>query len=319
MEYRYLGRSGLKVSVLSFGSWITFGSQIQEREAVDCLAAAYAGGVNFFDNAEIYGRGESERLMGMALRELKWPRESFIVSTKLFMGITDHPHMQQTLNRKYLVQALDASLRRLQLDFVDILFCHRADPATPIEEVVRTMHDLICSGKILFWGTSAWTAQQIREAFAVADCHHLHKPVTEQAQYNVLERHQVEEEYRDLYEGFGLGLTTWSPLAAGLLTGKYVDGVPADSRAELPAFAWLRDDLVDPERNRRAAGLKPIAEELGCTMAQLAIAWCARNPHVSSVITGASRAAQVAENLRALEVSAHLDDDVLSQIDQIVA
>jgi voltage-dependent potassium channel beta subunit len=319
MEYRYLGRSGLKVSVLSFGSWITFGSQIQEREAVDCLVAAYEGGVNFFDNAEIYGRGESERLMGMALRELKWPRESFIVSTKLFMGITDYPHMQQTLNRKYMVQALDASLRRLQLDFVDILFCHRADPATPIEEVVRTMHDLICSGKILFWGTSAWTAQQIREAFALADSHHLHKPVTEQAQYNVLERHQVEQEYRDLYDALGFGLTTWSPLAAGLLTGKYLDGVPAGSRAELPAFAWLRDGLVDPERNRRAAGLKPIAQELGCTMAQLAIAWCACNPHVSSVITGASRAAQVPENLRALEVFAHLDDDVLSRIDQVVA
>jgi voltage-dependent potassium channel beta subunit len=309
----------MKVSVLSFGSWITFGSQIQEREAVDCLAAAYEGGVNFFDNAEIYGRGESERLMGQAFQELKWPRESFIVSTKLFMGITDYPHMQQTLNRKYLVQALDASLRRLQLDFVDVLFCHRADPATPIEEVVRTMHDLVGAGKILFWGTSAWTAEQIREAFAVADRHHLHKPVTEQPQYNLLERHQVEEEYRDLYDAFHFGLTTWSPLAAGLLTGKYLDGIPVDSRAELPAFAWLRDGLVDPDRNRRTAGLKPIAEELGCTMAQLAIAWCAHNPRVSSVITGASRARQVPENLKALEVLAELDADVLSRIDQAVA
>lgn len=309
----------MKVSVLSFGSWITFGSQLQEREAVDCLAAAYEGGVNFFDNAEIYGRGESERLMGVAFRELKWPRESFIVSTKLFMGITDYPHMQKTLNRKYLVQALDASLTRLELDFVDILFCHRADPATPIEEVVRTMHDLICAGKILFWGTSAWTADQIREAFAVAERHHLHKPVTEQPQYNLLERHQVEQEYRDLHDAFDFGLTTWSPLAAGLLTGKYLDGIPDDSRAELPAFAWLRDGLVDPERNRRVAGLKPIAQELGCTMAQLAIAWCARNPRVSSVITGASRAAQVPENLRALEVLAQLDADVLSRIDQAVA
>ena len=309
----------MKVSVLSFGSWITFGSQIQEREAVDCLAAAYEGGVNFFDNAEIYGRGESERLMGVAFRELKWPRESFIVSTKLFMGITDYPHMQKTLNRKYLVQALDASLTRLELDFVDILFCHRADPATPIEEVVRTMHDLICAGKILFWGTSAWTADQIREAFAVAERHHLHKPVTEQPQYNLLERHQVEQEYRDLYDAFDFGLTTWSPLAAGLLTGKYLDGIPDDSRAELPAFAWLRDGLVDPERNRRVAGLKPIAQELGCTMAQLAIAWCARNPRVSSVITGASRATQVPENLRALDVLAQLDADVLSRIDQAVA
>ena len=318
MEYRQLGRSGMKISLLSFGSWITFGSQIREREAVECLTAAYEGGVNFFDNAEIYGRGESERLMGRAFRELKWPRESYIVSTKLFMGITDYPHMQHTLNRKYLVQALDASLERLQTDFVDLLFCHRADPHTPIEEVVRTMHDLITAGKVLYWGTSAWSAEQIREAFAVAERHHLHKPVMEQPQYNLLERQQVEHEYLGLYDTLGLGLTTWSPLAAGLLTGKYLDGVPADSRAELPSFAWLRDGLVDPERNRKAAGLKAIADDLGCSMAQLAIAWCASNPNVSSVITGASRAAQVTENLAALDVLGKLDEDVLSRIEQAV-
>jgi voltage-dependent potassium channel beta subunit len=319
MEYRQLGRSGMKVSLLSFGSWVTFGSQIREREAVECLAAAYDGGVNFFDNAEIYGRGESERLMGQAFRQLKWPRESYIVSTKLFMGITEYPHMQQTLNRKYLVQALDASLQRLEVDFVDLLFCHRADPHTPIEETVWTMHDLITAGKVLYWGTSAWTAAQIREAFAVAERHHLHKPVMEQPQYNLLERHQVEHEYLELYDALGLGLTTWSPLAAGLLTGKYLDGVPADSRAELPSFAWLRDGLIDPERNRKAARLKPIADDLGCSMAQLAIAWCARNPHVSSVITGASRAAQVTENLRALDVLGQLDEDVLSRIEHAFA
>ena len=315
MEYRQLGRSGMKVSLLSFGSWVTFGSQVQEREAVDCLAAAYDGGVNFFDNAEIYGRGESERLMGRAFRELKWPRESYIVSTKLFMGITDYPHMQQTLNRKYLVHALDSSLQRLQTDFVDLLFCHRADPHTPIEETVRTMHDLITAGKVLHWGTSAWSAEQISEAFAVAERHHLHKPVMEQAQYNLLERRQVEQEYLSLYQTFGLAMTTWSPLAGGLLTGKYLDGVPTDSRAELPSFAWLRDGLVDPGRNRKAARLKPIADELGCSMAQLAIAWCARNPNVSSVITGASRAAQVGENLRALDVLGQLDDQELSRIE----
>ena len=319
MEYRQLGRSGMKISLLSFGSWITFGSQIQEREAAECLAAAYEGGVNFFDNAEIYGRGESERLMGRAFRELKWPRESYIVSTKLFMGITNHPHMQHTLNRKYLFQALDASLERLQTDFIDLLFCHRADPHTPIEEVVWTMHDLITAGKVLYWGTSAWSADQIREAFAVAERHHLHKPVMEQPQYNLLERQQVEHEYLDLYKTLGLGLTTWSPLAAGLLTGKYLDGIPADSRAELPSFAWLRDGLVDAERNRKAAGLKPIADDLGCSMAQLAIAWCACNPNVSSVITGASRAAQVTENLRALDVLGKLDEDVLSRIEQAFA
>jgi voltage-dependent potassium channel beta subunit len=309
----------MQVSLLSFGSWVTFGSQVHEREAVECLAAAYDGGVNFFDNAEIYGRGESERLMGVALRELNWPRESYIVSTKLFMGITDYPHMQQTLNRKYLMHALDASLQRLQLDFVDLLFCHRADPETPIEETVWTMHDLIAAGKILHWGTSAWSADQLREAFAVADRHHLHKPVVEQPQYNLLERQQVEHEYLELYESFGLGLTTWSPLASGLLSGKYLESTPPGSRAEVAPFAWLREALVDPGRNAKVAGLKPIADELECTMAQLAIAWCARNPHVSSVITGASRAEQVRENLQALEVLPRLDEDVLTQIEHALA
>ena len=319
MEYRRLGRSGLKVSVLSFGSWVTFGPQLDEGLAADCLAAAYEGGMNFFDNAEAYAGGESERIMGQAIARLGWPRHSYVVSTKVFWGLNDGPNMRNTLNRKYLMQAIDGSLERFGLDFVDLLFCHRADPNTPIEETVWAMSDIVSAGKALYWGTSEWTADEIRAAYEVAERHHLHKPVMEQPQYNLFERRKVEKEYARLYEDIGLGLTIWSPLASGLLTGKYLDGVPEGSRATLPGYEWLKANLTNEDSNAKVRKLKEVADELGCSLAQLAIAWCARNPNVSTVITGASRVDQVHENLKALDVLGQLDDDVMARIDAIFA
>jgi voltage-dependent potassium channel beta subunit len=315
MEYRRLGRSGLKVSVLSFGSWVTFGPQLDTGLAADCLAAAYEAGVNFFDNAEVYAGGRSEQIMGEALRKLGWPRHSYVVSTKFFWGILDGPNTRNTLNRKYLTQAIDASLERLGLDFVDLVFCHRPDPETPVEETVWAMSDMVSAGKALYWGTSEWSADEIRAAWDIAERHHLHKPVMEQPQYNLLERHKVEREYARLYQDIGLGLTTWSPLASGLLTGKYLDGVPEDSRAALPGYEWLKPALTDPRATAQVRALKPVADDLGCTLAQLAIAWCAANPHVSTVITGASRVEQVQENMRALDVLAQLDGEVMARFD----
>ncbi len=319
MEYRRLGRSGLQVSVLSFGSWVTFGPQLDEGLGADCLAAAYDAGVNFFDNAEGYEAGKSESIMGRAIKQLKWPRYSYVISTKLFWGIHNMPNMKNTLNRKYLSQAIDGSLERLGLDFVDLVFCHRADPTTPIEETVWAMSDMITAGKALYWGTSEWPAEAVREAWDIADRHNLHKPVVEQPQYNLLWRDRVEQEYAPLYDGIGLGLTTWSPLSSGLLTGKYLDGVPEGSRATLPGYEWLRDLLTDPDRNQKVAGLQEIAGQLDCTLAQMSIAWCVRNPHVSTVITGASRVEQVHENLAALDVVPNLTDDVMARIAAVVA
>ena len=317
MTYRRLGRSGLQVGVLSFGSWVTFAQQLDSGPAAECMDAARQGGVNFFDNAEVYAGGNAERVMGDALRRLGWPRWSYVVSTKLFMGIHDDVNMKSTLNRKYLSQAIDGSLERFGLDFVDLVFCHRPDPDTPVEETVWAMSDMISSGKALYWGTSEWGADEIRAAWEIAERHHLHKPVVEQPQYNLLWRARVEREYARLYEDIGLGLTTWSPLGSGLLTGKYLDGVPDDSRANLPGYEWLRGLLTDPKRNAKVRELQDVADSLGCTLAQLAIAWCARNPNVSTVITGASRVEQVRENLRALEVLPMLDDKVLTRIDEI--
>ncbi len=320
MEYRRLGRSGLKVSVLSFGSWVTFANrdQIQTaKEAAECLAAAKEAGVNFFDNAEAYAAGESERVMGAAFRELGWKRHEYVVSTKLFWGLHDAPNMRNTLNRKYLSQAIDASLERLGLDFVDLVFCHRPDPNTPIEETVWAMSDMVSQGKALYWGTSEWGADEIRAAYDIADRHHLHKPQMEQPQYNILWRDRVEKEYRRLYEDIGLGTTIWSPLASGLLTGKYLNGVPEGSRATLPGYEWLRGQLTDEGRNRKVAELKVIADELDVTLTQLSLAWCAKNPNVSTVITGASSAAQVRENMTALDVMALLSDEVMERIDVI--
>ena len=314
MEYRRLGNSGLKVSVLSFGSWVSFGTQIDTGIAIECLAAAREGGMNFFDNAEAYAGGQSEQIMGAAIAKLAWPRWSYVISTKVFFGLHDDVNMQNTLNRKYLLQSIDGSLERLGVDFVDLLFCHRADPNTPIEETVWAMSDIVSSGKALYWGTSEWTAEQIRAAWDIAERHHLHKPAMEQAQYHLLERARVEHDYARLYDDIGLGLTTWSPLASGLLTCKYLHGVPDGSRAMLPGYEWLRDTLTDPAANAKVLKLEGIAAELGCKLSQLALAWCAKNPHVSTVITGASRAEQVRENLGALDVLDRLDDEVMARI-----
>ena len=317
MPYRRLGRSGLKVSVLSFGSWVSFGTQMDTGIARDCLAAARDAGVNFFDNAEGYAQGESERIMGAAIAELGWRRETYVVSSKFFMGLTPGVNTQQTLNRKYLLHAIDGSLERFGLDFLDLVFCHRPDPDTPIEETVEAMTDIIESGKAHYWGTSEWSADEIRTAWEVAERHHLRKPVMEQPQYNLFERRKVEREYARLYEDIGLGLTIWSPLAAGLLTGKYVDGVPEDSRAALPGYEWLRDMLTDKQRNDQVKELMQVAERLDVTVSQLAIAWCVANPHVSTVITGASRPEQVVENMGALDALERLTPEVKVEIEQL--
>jgi voltage-dependent potassium channel beta subunit len=317
MEYRRLGGSGLKVSVLSFGSWVTFGDQLDVGLAADCMGAAHEAGVNFYDNAESYAGGESERVMGQAVARLGWPRHSYVISTKLFWGIHGGVNMQNTLNRKYLSQAIDGSLDRLGLDFVDLVFCHRADPETPIEETVWAMSDMVSSGKAHYWGTSEWTADEIRSAWDIADRHHLHKPVMEQPQYNILWRDKVEKEFSRLYSEIGLGLTTWSPLASGLLTGKYLDGVPEGSRGALKGYEWLRGMLTEEKRSNKVRALKEVADGLDCSLAQLAIAWCARNPHVSTVITGASRAEQVTENMKALDVIGRIDDKAAERIDEI--
>jgi voltage-dependent potassium channel beta subunit len=318
MNYRRLGRCGLKVSELSFGSWVTYGNQVDTRAARELMAAAYDAGVNFFDNAEIYAKGDSETIMGKVLKELGWPRIRFVVSTKFYWGMRTGPNDNNTLNRKYLLDAIDGSLKRLQLDFVDLVYCHRADPHTPIEETVWAMHDLIERGKALYWGTSEWSADEIRAAWDIADRRNLHKPVVEQPQYNLLHRQRVEQEYARLYDDIGLGLTTWSPLASGLLTGKYRNGIPAGSRGTLENYAFLRDRLTDPAHNAAVAELGKVAADLGCTTAQLALAWCLRNPRVSSVITGATQVAQFQENVKALDVVAKLSPEVLARIETIV-
>lgn len=317
MPYRRLGRTGLKVSVLSFGSWVSFGPQLDVGRARDCMAAAYEAGVNFFDNAEAYAGGESERIMGRAIAELGWPRSSFVVSSKYFWGLSDTVNAHHTLNRKYLLEAVDGSLERFGLDHLDLIYCHRPDPETPIEETVWAMSDIISSGRALYWGTSEWSADEIRAAWEIAERHHLHKPVVEQPEYNLFNRRKVERSYARLYEDIGLGLTTWSPLASGLLTGKYLDGIPAGSRAELLDFVAER--ARDEETQNRVRRFIEIAESLDCTPAQLAIAWCATNPDVSTVITGASRVEQVRENLGALEVMGRLDEETRNRIAELFA
>ena len=319
MTYRRLGRSGLKVSALSFGSWVTYGNQLGNDLATECMAAAYAGGVNFFDNAEVYAKGQSETIMGVALKKLAWRRASYIVSTKFFWGLHDGPNEKNTLNRKYLMQAIDSSLTRLGMDYVDLVFCHRPDPDTPLDETVHAMSDMITAGKAMYWGTSEWSAAEIAAAWHIADKHHLHKPVMEQPQYNLLHRDRVEKDYARLYADLGIGTTIWSPLASGLLTGKYNDGIPADSRGTLKGYEWLAERLTQPEQIAKVRKLAPIALDLQCTMAQMALAWCLKNPHVSTVITGASRPAQVHENLGALDVVPKLDAAVMARIDAALA
>jgi hypothetical protein len=319
MKYRRLGHSGLKVSELSLGSWVTYGNQMDVGLAVDCMAAAFEAGVNFFDNAEVYARGEAEEVMGEAFRRLDWDRDAFIVSSKFFWGLNDGANRRNTLNRKYLLNAIEGSLDRFDLDYLDLVFCHRPDPETPIEETVWAMNDMIDRGLALYWGTSEWSAQDFLSAWEIADRHHLRKPVMEQPQYNLFHRDRVEVEYARLYEHCGLGLTTWSPLASGVLTGKYRDGIPAGSRGTLKGYEWLQNELTDEGKRAAAERLRPIAEELGCSLAQLSIAWCLLNPRVSTVITGASRPEQVAENMKAIDIADQIDPSLKTRIEKAIA
>jgi voltage-dependent potassium channel beta subunit len=322
MQYRRLGRSGLQVSVLSLGSWVTYHNQVNTNAAREMLAAAMDAGVNFFDNAEAYAGGKSEEVMGKALKALKRPRLDYVVSTKFYWGLpTDGAgiNRKNTLNRKYLMQAIDGSLARFGLDFIDLVYCHRPDPHTPIEETVHAMSDMITQGKALYWGTSEWSAAEIRAAWDIAERHHLHKPVMEQPQYHLFHRKRVEQEYARLYEDIGLGLTTWSPLASGLLSGKYRKGIPKGSRGARSDMAFLKQALTDTARLAAVEGLAQVAADLDCSLAQLSIAWVARNSRVSTVITGASKLAQLTENLGALEVLPRLTPEVLARIDAICA
>ena len=318
MIYRHLGKSGLQVSALSLGSWVTFHTQSDVDAAVDMMAAAYDAGVNFFDNAEGYAAGKSEEVMGAAIRKLGWRRGSFLVSTKLYWGLHDGPNEKNTLNRKYLIEGINGSLKRLDLDYVDLLYCHRPDQTTPIEETVRAMHNIIEWGKALYWGTSEWEARDILEALDIAERHHLHKPVVEQPVYNIFEQHRFGKEYDPVYKQHGYGSTTWSPLASGILTGKYKAGIPKDSRGALEGFEWLQDGLLNEERQAVVAGLEPIASDMGATLAQFSLAWCLQNEQVSSVITGASRVGQVHENMKALEFVDKFTPDVVAEIDKVI-
>ena len=301
---------------------MTYHNQVDTTAAREMLAAAMDAGVNFFDNAEAYAGGNSEVVMGEAIRALKWPRLNYIVSSKFFWGLDRDGHAtnrKDTLNRKYLMHAIDGSLSRMGLDFIDLVYCHRPDPLTPIEETVWAMSDMISQGKALYWGTSEWSAADIRAAWDIAERHHLHKPVMEQPQYNLFHRKRVEVEYARLYEDIGLGLTTWSPLASGLLTGKYQSGVPEGSRGAMPSMGFLVKGLTDAPKNAAVAKLAGVAAELDCSLAQLAIAWTVRNPRVSTVITGASRLSQLQDNLGALAVVPKLTPEVVERIDQICA
>ena len=320
MPYNRLGRSGLKVSQLSFGSWVTFGNQVDTGLAKEQLVAAAEAGVNFFDNAEVYSGGQSETVMGQAIAQLGWDRKQYVISTKLYWGISDGMvNMTNTLNRKYLMQAIDGSLERLGLDFVDLVYCHRPDAETPIEGTVWAMSDMVSSGKALYWGTSEWSADEIRAAWDIADRRNLHKPVMEQPQYNLLHRVRVEKEYARLYDDIGLGLTTWSPLASGILTGKYVDGIPEGSRAALKGYGFVKDAASDQDVAAKVRQFVEVAQRLDVTPAQLALAWTASNPHVSTVITGASSVAQVTENMGALVALERLDDQAKTEVETIFA
>jgi voltage-dependent potassium channel beta subunit len=322
MEYRRLGRSGLKVSALSFGAWVTFGSQLQVENAKACMTEAYDAGVNFFDNAEAYAGGQAETIMGEVFKETGWRRDSFVVSSKVFFGSTKERKPNQTgLSRKHVFEACDQALERLGVEYLDLYFCHRPDPETPIEETVFAMNDLVRQGKVFYWGTSEWSAQQIMEAYGVARQYNLIPPTMEQPQYNMFHRERFEKEYARLYSEIGLGTTIWSPLASGLLTGKYNDGIPEDSRMNLEGYEWLRDRLLGPEGRKnleKVKALGSVAGDLGVPMAQLGLAWCLKNPNVSTVITGASRPEQVRENMKAVEVAERVTDDVMARIEGIL-
>jgi voltage-dependent potassium channel beta subunit len=319
MQYRRMGASGLQLSALSFGAWVTFGTRVGRGEARELIAQAYDAGVNFFDNAETYANGEAERIMGDVLADLRLPRDAWCVSSKVFFGAHDSPRpTQRGLSRKHVVDACHQALRRLRVDYLDLYFCHRPDPETPVEETVAAMDTLVRQGKVLYWGTSEWPAGAIREAAKFARQHGLAAPSVEQPQYNLLHRERVEFEYAPLYAELGLGTTTWSPLASGLLSGKYQQGVPADSRLETPGYEWLQRTMFGGEREARLAKVArylALARELGAAPAPLAIAWCLKNPRVSSVILGATTPQQLTQNLGALELLDRLDDATLARLD----
>lgn len=314
MNYRRLGRSGLQVSELSLGSWVTFKNQLSVEAAAETMQCAYDAGINFFDNAEVYARGESERIMGEALRMLDWRRGSYVVSTKFFWGLNDGPNEKNCLNRKRLLDGIDQSLERFGLDYVDLIFCHRADPETPIEETVWAMSDIVESGAATYWGTSEWSAAEIKEAFEVAERYNLRKPVMEQPQYNLFHRQRFEEEYAPTFEEYGMGTTVWSPLASGILTGKYADGIPEGSRMTVPGMEWLRDALTE-DKIEATKRLALVANDFGCSVGQLALAWCLKKQNVSTVILGASNLDQLKENLAATEIAEKLDDAWIAKIE----
>ena len=319
MEYRRLGSSGLLVSALSFGAWVTFGDQIGEDVAYEMMKAAYDSGVNFFDNAEVYSNGQAETIMGNVLKKVGWKRSDLVLSTKIFWG--GRGPNDKGLSRKHIIEGTEAALRRLQSGYVDLIFCHRPDLHTPVEETVRALDYVINQGKALYWGTSEWNATQIMEAYGIARREHLIPPTMEQPQYNMFHRQRVEVEYEPLYREIDLGTTIWSPLASGLLTGKYNQGIPQGTRASLKGYEWLQDEFVGEEAKvnvEKVKQLAPLAKELGCSMAQLALAWCLKNPHVSTVITGASKASQVVENMKAIDFVEKLDDAVIERIEAIL-
>ena len=322
MKYRKLGRSGLKISELSFGSWVTFNKQVDSRLAEKMFGTCFDAGVNFFDNAEGYEAGESEVVMGKALRSLNRPRDSYCVSSKVFFGANKKPSPTQVgLSRKHVTEACHQAMKRLQVDYLDLYFCHRADPETPIGETVWAMHNLITQGKILYWGTSEWTAEEITEAYEFAEKNHLSPPTMEQPQYNLLDRKRFEVEYKPVFEKYGMGTTTWSPLASGALTGKYLEGIPEGSRASLEGYEWLKNSMVESERGQermtKVSALAPIAEEMGVKLSNLAIAWCLLNENVSTVILGASKVEQLEENLKSLEVLPLMNQEVITKLSSI--
>jgi len=316
MEYRRLGRSGVQVSVLSFGSWITFGKQVNNKIAKDCLALAYESGMNFFDNAEVYSKGDSELVMGKILKQMGWARDTYLVSSKVYWG-GDLPN-QKGLSRKHIVEACNASLTRMQVDYLDLYFCHRPDLDTPVEETVWSMHNLIMQGKILYWGTSEWTAQEIQEAIMVAKVNNLIPPMMEQPHYNMFHRKRFEVDYFKLFRDHGMCTTVWSPLASGLLTGKYNKGIPKSSRLAMEGFGWLVDRTLVEGRVEKVKELAKIASDIDTNTTQLALAWCLKNPNVSTLILGASKASQLKENLKSLEVVERLDEGVMDRIEDVL-
>ncbi|HEV3191206.1 MAG TPA: aldo/keto reductase [Polyangiaceae bacterium] len=316
MRYRRLGRSGLKVSELSLGAWVTYGSQVDEQGALECMSAAHDAGVNFFDNAEAYGGGRAEITIGNVLQRVGWRRESLVLSTKIFWG-GDGPN-DRGLSHKHIIEGVHAALKRLKVEYVDLAFCHRPDPDTPIDETVRAWDILVRQGKVFYWGTSEWAAQDVLQAHKIALEHGLTPPSMEQPQYNMFARDKVEREYLPLYEKLGYGTTTFSPLASGVLSGKYNDGIPKGTRLNLPDMAWLKDEALKGGRIEKVRKLAAVANDVGCSMSQLALAWCLKNPNVSTVITGASKKEQVVENMKAADVANRVTSDVMARIDRIL-